>query len=81
MGLNLVIYDLIPQRYATMQEVSTTALSFPSTSSQDALTEVLRGGAQRLLAEAVEAEVSAWIESHAHVQDDAGRRQVVLACY
>jgi hypothetical protein len=38
---------------------------------------ILRDGAQRLLAEAVEAEVREWIESRAHVQDDAGRRQVV----
>ena len=64
-----------------MQEVSTTALALPSTSSQDALTAILRGGAQRLLAEAVEAEVREWIDSHAHVQDSAGRRQVVRNGY
>src|SRR5690554_3797023 len=81
MGLNLVVYDLIPQRYATMQEVSTPALSFPSTTSQDALTEVLRSGAQRLLAEAIEAEVAEWIDAHAHVADAAGRRQVVRNGY
>lgn len=46
-----------------MQEVSTTTVSFPSTSSRDALTEVLRSGAQRLLAEAIEAEVAEWIDS------------------
>lgn len=60
-----------------MQEVSTTTVSFPSTSSRDALTEVLRRGAQRLLAEAIEAEVMEWIDSHAHVTDAAGRRQIV----
>jgi transposase-like protein len=64
-----------------MQEVTTRSVSFPSTSSQDALTEILRSGAKRLLAEAVEAEVAVWIESHAHVQDDAGRRQVVRNGY
>ena len=64
-----------------MQEVSTTTVSFPSASSRDALTEVFRSGAQRLLAEAVEAEVAAWIESHAHVHDEAGRRQVVRNGY
>ena len=64
-----------------MQEVSTTSVSFPSTSSRDALTEVLRSGAQRLLAEAIEAEVHQWIESHAHVTDAAGRRQVVRNGY
>jgi putative transposase len=60
-----------------MPEVTTTAVCFPSTTSRDALTAILRSGAQRLLAEAVEAEVAEWIKSHAHVQDDAGRRQVV----
>lgn len=60
-----------------MQEVNTTTVSFPSTNSRDALTEVLRSGAQRLLAEAVQAEVQEWIDSHAHVTDEAGRRQVV----
>jgi len=64
-----------------MQEVSRTTVSFPSTGSRDALTEVLRSGAQRLLAEAVEAEVRAWIASHAHVTDEAGRRQVVRNGY
>jgi transposase-like protein len=30
-----------------------------------------------MLAQAVEAEVAAWIDAHAHLKDDAGRRQVV----
>jgi putative transposase len=64
-----------------MQEVSRTTVSFPSTTSQDVLTAILRDGAQRLLAEAVEAEVRAWIASHAHVTDEAGRRQVVRNGY
>ena len=64
-----------------MPEVSTTTVTFPSTTSQDVLTAVLRSGAQRLLAEAVEAEVAEWIDSHAHVQDAAGRRQVVRNGY
>jgi transposase InsO family protein len=44
-------YDdpILTHRNATMQEVSTTTLSFPSTSSRDALTEALCSGAQRLL--------------------------------
>ena len=82
MGFNLVVHDLIPQRYATMQEVSTTTgLSFPSASSRDALTEVLRSGTQGLLAEAIEAEVAAWINLHAHVADASGRRHVVRNGY
>lgn len=82
MGLNLVIYvPILTFRNATMQEVSTTTVSFPSTGSRDALTDVLRGGAQRLLAEAIEAEVAEWIDSRAYVQDEAGRRQVVRNGY
>lgn len=45
--------------------------------ARDALTEVLRNGAVALLANAVRAEVAAWIEAHAHLVDEAGRRQVV----
>jgi transposase-like protein len=41
------------------------------------LGEVLRTGAQRLLAQALEAEVADWIESHSRLRDEAGRRQVV----
>ena len=40
-----------------MQEVTTTTVSFPSTSSQDVLTEILRQGAQAMLTTAIEAEV------------------------
>lgn len=45
------------------------------------LDEVLRQGAQRLLAQAIEAEVAQWIEEHQHVTDDRGRRQVVRNGY
>lgn len=55
--------------------VETMCLSVPS--SQDALTEVLRRGAQRLLADAVEAEVADWLEARAHLKDGQGRQQVV----
>ena len=41
------------------------------------MTEVLRDGAQRLLGQAVEAEVQVWLESHRHVVDEDGHRQVV----
>jgi putative transposase len=82
LGLNLVVYDpILTHRNATMQEVNTTTVSFPSTSSRDALTDVLRNGAQRLLAEAIEAEVMEWIDSRAGVTDAAGRRQVVRNGY
>jgi len=44
---------------------------------KDRLTEVLRDGAVKLLADAVEAEVGAWIDQRAHLTDDRGRRQIV----
>jgi putative transposase len=60
-----------------MQEVTTRTVDFPSTEAKDVLTEILRGGAQRLLVQAIEAEVAQWIEEHAHLKDEKGHRQVV----
>ncbi len=41
--------------------------------SRDVLTEILHDGAQRLLAQAIDAEVADWIDRHAEVLDDDGR--------
>jgi hypothetical protein len=41
------------------------------------LTEILREGAQRMLAQAIDAEVAEWIDRHADLVDQEGRRQVV----
>jgi transposase-like protein len=41
------------------------------------LTEILRNGAREMLAKAIEAEVADWIDAHAHLKDESGRRQVV----
>jgi len=60
-----------------MQEATTDPIPFPSQASQDVLTCILRDGAQRMLSQAIEAEVAGWIESHRHVTDDQGHRQVV----
>lgn len=49
----------------------------PLPEAGDVLSEVLRQGAQRLLAQAIEAEVSVWIDQHQDCRDDQGRRQVV----
>ena len=56
------------------------SLTFPSTSAapiDDPLTDILRQGAQRMLTQAVEAEVEAWIDDHAHLTDAHGHRQIV----
>ena len=45
--------------------------------ARDALTEILRRGAQQMLAQTIEAEVAEWIAEHTHVTNEAGRRQVV----
>lgn len=61
-----------------MHEDTVVSFSHPDRISiEDPLTEVLRAGARRLLTEAVEAEVSAFIVAHADVVDEAGRRRVV----
>jgi len=62
-----------------MSEATATTISFPE--PRDLLTEVLRTGARTLLAQAVEAEVAEWIDSHADLTDSAGRRQVVRNGY
>jgi putative transposase len=49
----------------------------PLPQSQDVLSDLLRQGAQRLLAQAIEAEVTGWIEAHAQHVDGRGHRQVV----
>lgn len=46
-------------------------------SPQDVLTEILRDGAQRLLATAVEAEVAEYVDQHADHVDEKGHRLVV----
>lgn len=58
-----------------MQEPTTQTVSISSVS--DTLTEILRQGAQQMLATAIEAEVAEWIDQHSHLVDENGHRQVV----
>jgi putative transposase len=60
-----------------VSESSNRVVSLPGSAAADVLTSVLRSGAQRLLAEAIEAEVSLWIEDRQHLTNAAGHRQVV----
>ncbi len=60
-----------------MSEDRVVELRHPGSFSEDPLTAVLRSGAQRLLAQAVEMEVTAFIAAHGDLEDDAGRRRVV----
>jgi putative transposase len=65
------------EEYPAMSESTTDIRIVPLPESQDVLTEILRDGARRMLAQAVEAEVAAWIDAHAHLKDASGRQQVV----
>ena len=58
-----------------------TTVSFPGTEAVDGLTELLKHGAQRLIHEAVEAELEAFLEHHRERRDSAGRRAVVRNGY
>jgi transposase-like protein len=79
--------DAVPspntEEYATMHEAIHEPLAFPSLGrhqpppTDDPLTAILRQGAQKLLGQAIEAEVEQWIADHAQVTDEQGHRQVV----
>ena len=63
-----------------MPDSTTDSLAFPSPealAAADPLTDILRQGAQRLLTQAIEAEVEQWIAEHAELIDERGHRQVV----
>lgn len=58
-----------------MSEPNPSSVRLPA--ALESLHEVLRRGAQQLLAQAIEAEVAEWIDQHQHLKDQQGRRQVV----
>ncbi len=60
-----------------MRECTTDAIAYPVEPSKDVLTEILREGAQKMLATAIEVEVDAYIEQHADQRDANGHRLVV----
>ena len=60
-----------------MGEGTVEAIRFPAESSKDVLTEILRAGARKMLAMAIEDEVEAYIEQHADQRDAEGHRLVV----
>ena len=60
-----------------MTRSTTTETTLPLPSEKDVLTDVLRLGAQRLLAQAIQAEVDDYLAARQDVRDAAGRRQVV----
>ena len=53
------------KEHTTMREVNGSSIALPA--SRESLHEILRQGAQKMLAQAIEAEVADWIDQHAHV--------------
>lgn len=64
-----------------MKETNVVAFRNPADFEEDPLTEILRTGARRLLAEVAEAEVSAFVEAYKALVDEAGHRRVVRNGY
>ena len=64
-----------------MTQSSDNVVEFPSESSGDVLTEILRKGARNLLAGAIEQEVTDYLRERADLRDEAGRQLVVRNGY
>ena len=60
-----------------MHESIIDRLIAPVPEGKDVLTEILREGAKRLLAQAIEEEVQEWLSAREDLIDERGRRQVV----
>jgi transposase-like protein len=64
-----------------MQDCTARPLEYPVAAAKDVLTQVLREGAQRMLAQAIEAEVAEWVAARRSICDEQGRRAVVRNGY
>jgi putative transposase len=64
-----------------MRESSIERFIVPVPQSRDVMTEILRAGAQKMLAEMIEQEVEDWLARRAHLRDEQGRRKVVRNGY
>jgi transposase-like protein len=64
-----------------MEKHSGKVIRFPERSSGDPLSEVLREGARKMLASAIEAEIQVYLSVRAHLTDAEGRRCVVRNGY
>jgi transposase-like protein len=60
-----------------MENATASELQIPAQSSKDVLSEILRDGAQKMLAKAIEAEVESYITEHVDERDAEGHRLVV----
>ena len=64
-----------------MNEATTNADALPLPTHHEVLTELLRQGAKQLLAQAIPAEVAAYLDARSDWRDEAGRQQVVRNSY
>lgn len=64
-----------------MGKISEMGPAGPQGNSQDVLTEIIRSGAQRLLAEALEIEVEEFVARFKGLKDDEGRQRIVRNGY
>lgn len=80
-GTKVSWFNHYPREYATMHESTIDRFIVPVPQSQDVMTEILRAGAQKMLADMIQAEVEDWLAQRAHLRDEQGRRQVVRNGY
>ena len=64
-----------------MQQDTVIPFPHPQLTAEDPLTAVLRQGAQRLLAQAIEMEVAMLLAQYADHRDSAGRQAIVRNGY
>jgi putative transposase len=60
-----------------MRESTIDRFIVPVPQSRDVMTEILRAGAQKMLAQMIQQEVDDWLADRANLHDEQGRRQVV----
>jgi putative transposase len=60
-----------------MRHATTIPENLPLATSSDVLTEVCRTGARQMLAQAIEAEVAAYLDARSELRNEVGRQQVV----
>ncbi|MGC9195436.1 MAG: transposase, partial [Syntrophobacteraceae bacterium] len=64
-----------------MKDDTIVGFRSPGSFVHDPLSEVLRAGARKLLAQAIEEEVEAFLAKHRHLQNDEGHQRVVRNGY
>ena len=71
------VLTVVPEEAGGRDESLAASITGPIAESASLIDEIVREGARRMLAEALQAEVAAYIERFAHELDEQGRRLVV----